>query len=440
MQMLKIDNNKVNIENEIEVLKSRTTMAKVIKALHINITYSITGRFKTTELYNNKPFELVIADTTDEWFGGKINVIDENSYSIIDESGKAHQGKWGDTITVFPRKIVLVKTASFSPAKLQYAVGICPVIVAARGYMYMIDISPPGKSASYITLSMQDNIPDRSIDIINKLMDIYMTSNVTNRNKISDSTIKFIRERIDNLFVELTGVEDSIVSFKQHNKIANMSEQSSQLVHANSNIIEKKDQEEVELKVMTAISDYLANAKDDKSLILPASLMDNAGLSALMEKFNSLEIDIENSMIANTADNPITKTLIVQKNEIKQQIVSTLASSKSETELKVQKINDELQHVNGLIQDVPSIERKYLDYARRQAVLQDLYTFLLKKREETAIQKSATVADANVIDPAINVGAIAKPLAYINDVFADRRSYSFRRHPAPPRVEHQGNQ
>src|ERR1700761_8856228 len=52
-QMLKIDNNKINIDNEIEILKSRTTMAKVVRQLHLNIAYSVEGRFKTTQVYSN---------------------------------------------------------------------------------------------------------------------------------------------------------------------------------------------------------------------------------------------------------------------------------------------------------------------------------------------------------------------------------------------------
>jgi len=404
-QMLKIDNNKINIDNEIEVLKSRTTMAKVVKQLHLNVNYSVSGRFKVTQVYNNKPFEFVVADTTDDYYDCKVSIVSNDNYQIIDGNSKIITGRWGDTVSVSLGKVVLNKTALFSPSPTQYTINVVPIIDAANGYMYSVDISSPAKSASYITLSMQDNLPERSVDIINALMHIYMRDNVDNRNRVSNSTIAFIDERIDDVFRELSGVESNIEKFKQNNNIADMTTQSQELVKANSETLEKLANKEVELDVITAISNYLQKA-DDKSIILPASLLDNSGLSALMDKFNDLQTQIENNLISNTSDNPITKTLIFQKNEVKQSIIASLASSKSEVELTVNKIKSELGIIDRHINEVPQVERKYLEYARLQAIKQDIYVFLLKKREETAIQKAATVADASVIDPAITVGIV----------------------------------
>ncbi len=404
-QMLKLENNKINIDNEIEILKSRTTMAKVVRMLHLNINYSVAGRFKVTQVYNNKPFELVIADTTDDYYDCKVSIISNDNYQIIETGGKTINGRWGDTVQTSSGKIVLKKTSIFSPAHIQYTINVIPVIDAANSYMYAVDISSPTKSASYITLSMVDNLPERSVDIINSLMHIYMQDNVDNRNRISNSTIAFIDERIDDVFRELSSVEGNIEKFKQSNNIADISAQSQQLVKANSETLEKLANKEVELDVITSISNYLQKA-DDKSIILPASLLDNTGLSALMDKFNDLHTQIENNLISNTPDNPITKTLIHQKNEVKQSIIASLASSKSEVELTVNKIKTELGIIDKHINEVPLVERRYLEYARLQAIKQDIYVFLLKKREETAIQKAATVADANVIDPAITTGIV----------------------------------
>ena len=57
--------------------------------------------------------------------------------------------------------------------------------------------------------------------------------------------------------------------------------------------------------------------------------------------------------------------------------------------------------IAGDIRQVPTVERVYIDDARMQQIKQDMYVFLLKKREESAIQRAATVPDAFIIDPAI---------------------------------------
>jgi len=406
MQMLKIDNNKINIDNEIEILKSRSTMIKVVRQLQLNINYSLAGRFKVTQVYgNNKPFEFINVDSADNYYNCKVNIINNSNYQITEENGHVIPGHFGDTVSGSLGRIVLKKTDSFAILPIQYSINIGPVIDAANSYMPAVDINPPVKSASYITLSMQDNIPERSVDIINTLMQIYMTDNVYNRNRISNSTMAFIDERINNVFTELSSVEGNIEKFKKSNNIADMTTQSQELVKANSETLEKLANAEVQLDVITSISDYLQNTKD-KSIVLPASLLDNSGLSDLMDQYNTLNTQIETTLIANTPDNPVTKTLISQQKEVKQNILASLASSKSEVEITVNKIKSELGIIDKHIGEVPLVERRYLDYARLQTIKQDMYVFLLHKREETAIEKAATVPDATVIDPAVTTGII----------------------------------
>ncbi len=406
-QMLKLD-NKINIDNEIEILRSRATIAKVVKELHLNVDYSVAGRFKTTHLYNNRPFTFIIADSIDDYYDCKINILGQNDYQVVETNGKTIPGKWGDTITVGLGRVVLVKTAFFTPDRLQYSIDINPVSDVATSYMYQIDISPPSKSASYITISMQDAIPEKSVDFINTLMKIYMDANIDNRNRISNSTLEFINKRIEIVSHELSGVENGIVSFKQRNNIADMSVQSQELVKRSAETVEKLVEEEAELEEIADVSNYFEKTddKEDKQIILPASLLDNEGLSDMLNKFNALHSEIETNLISHTRNNPITKTLIAQKNEIKQNIVSSLVSSKQATQLKVDKIKAELAAINKQIAEVPGVERVYLDSARMKTIKQDMYIFLLQKREETAIQKAATVADASVIDPAITNGQV----------------------------------
>jgi tyrosine-protein kinase Etk/Wzc len=253
---------------------------------------------------------------------------------------------------------------------------------------------------------MQDIIPERSIDIINKLMEIYSTTNVQSRNRISDSTMNFITKRVNIVDTELTSIEQDIETFKRSNGIADMSTQSEQLITNNTALLQSLATEEVELDVMNSINSYI-NKSDDRSIILPPSLLENDVLSSMMDKFNSLQLEIETSLIANQPGNPVTKNLIDQKKEVKQNIIASLASSKQALQLKVDKMKKELGIVSGDIEKVPKIERLYLEYSRKQAIKQELFIFLLKKREETAIEKAATVADANVIDPAITGGIVA---------------------------------
>jgi len=409
MQQLKINNNRINVDNEIEILKSRTMMIEVARKLHLNVFYSIAGRFKNTRLYNNKPFEFRTADSMESYYSCKVHILNENEYEIIEGSNKKIRGAFADTVNCGIGRVVLYKSKNFAPTKIEYTVGVIPLTEAGKQFMHAVELSSPSKATSCINLAMSDDIPERAVDVLNTLMSVYKQANINARSTIAERTMAFIDLRLDIVSSELSNVEKGIEEFKQQYAIADMSAQSTALVTTSSTTLEELSQLEVELEVTASISEYLKKAKDDESIVLPASLLDNAGLAGMMDKFNSIQTEIENNEISRTPGNPITKTLINQKNELKANIIAALKSSKDEMTIKVNRIKQQLGIINGKISEVPSVERLYLESSRKQSIKQDLYIFLLKKREETAIERSSTVADAYIIDPAISNGGPVLP-------------------------------
>jgi tyrosine-protein kinase Etk/Wzc len=59
---------KNNVDNEIEIIKSRTIIEKAIKKLGFSITYLADANIKHVELYNDKPVEFVFFNTSDKFY------------------------------------------------------------------------------------------------------------------------------------------------------------------------------------------------------------------------------------------------------------------------------------------------------------------------------------------------------------------------------------
>jgi capsular exopolysaccharide synthesis family protein len=239
-----------------------------------------------------------------------------------------------------------------------------------------------------------------------------MQNNVESKNRISQSTFNFINTRIDSVINELSKVEMDIRNFKQDYKITDMKSESENLYKASGDILDKKRNAEVQVELINAIISYMTSSKDP-TITLPANLLENGGIKTMIDRFNSLHTEIETSLISNTENNPATKNLIRQQNEIKQNILSMLASTRDNLKLEAAKYQEKLDEINGRIHQVPEVEMKYLDYSRRETLKNDMYVFLLKKREETAIEMSATQPNAAIIDPASFAGQIAPDHARI---------------------------
>ncbi len=370
LSALKTNSNNINIDNEIEILKSRTTMINIVNKLTLNIYYTIEGRFKQTELYSNKPFEFVKVDTFDGYYSCKVNILNDKQYQLTDAAGKVIKANWGDTIKL-PEigKVYLKKTSVFSVASNDYTVSMTPALDVALGMLGSVNYGIPNKSASCILITMVNTIPERAVDVINKLMEVYKEKNVEDRTRVATNTIDFIDERISILGLELSDVEQSIVKFKQDNSIADMPAQATLVVNAKAGTASKLEEAQIQLELIGSISDYLQKV-DDRTMTLPASLLDNPGLSELMNRYNTLATKIDNALVTMTPINPIPITLMKQKDEVKRSLAAALASSKKEMELKVQKIKSALGMNIRDIREVPSVEREYLEFSRKQQIKQ----------------------------------------------------------------------
>ena len=338
VKAMKTNNPKINLDDEIEVIRSRSTMLKVAENLKANIIYMAEGRFKKTELYTNKPFEMVKLDTFDGYFNCKANILSEDELKISFSETDVHKVKFGDTVK-FPEigRVVFQKTDMFTVIGTDIFVGHVPIIDAALGLQGSISYASPKASSNCVLISMVNTVQERAVDVINELMYVYRKKNVEDRTRISESTMEFIDERMKILGAELSEVERDIERFKQSNNIADMTSQAGQLVNARASTSEKLEDAELQLDLTGSISDYLQKI-EDRSVNLPASLLENRGLSDLITRFKDLNTRIEYESMIMTPGNPVTKALLKQREEVQKSIVAALASSKKEQELKVLKI------------------------------------------------------------------------------------------------------
>src|SRR5690606_7913469 len=99
------DGGKTNVDDQIEILKSRRLMIEVAKELNLNVQYFSEGRIKTTEIYkDNSPIKLaqftaldLENDTIRAEFA--VKVLSATEYQIKDENRNfSAKAKFGQKI------------------------------------------------------------------------------------------------------------------------------------------------------------------------------------------------------------------------------------------------------------------------------------------------------------------------------------------------------
>lgn len=405
LQELGLQTTAANIENEVEIFKSRTLMKKVVDELQLNIHYYAPGRIKTSEYYyTDLPFRFVpLFDNGNVPLRYKyqIKINDDKGFTITDKKN-SWSGTWGDTVNL-PIGPVVIKDRR-KLANPAYELDECSIEIKATEYqaiktLRQLDVDPVNK-ASILQLSVSDVLPQRGEDVLNELIKAYLQANIDDRNKTLDATVEFIDERLKGVTYELSGIEKNIEQFKSSRKLTDLSEQSKMLLNYTSEYARQLTDKEVKLSVVESLEQYL-NDDRNKDRIVPSSLLveDDAAMNA-MKSYNDLQLKKAALLMTSTEDNPFVVNLDRQLENIREDMVRSLAAMKQAVKVSIKELESRAGFVDAQIRRVPEEERIYLEYSRQQNIKQELYLFLLKKREESAISKSSTVANARIVDPA----------------------------------------
>ncbi|MBZ0097543.1 MAG: hypothetical protein K8F30_00585, partial [Taibaiella sp.] len=314
LQELGLQTTAANVENEVEIFKSRTLMKKVVEQQELNIHYYAPGRIKTSEYYyQDLPFRFVpLFDNSNVPLRYKYQVsVNGDSGFTISDKKKTWQGAWGDTIEL-PIGPVVIKDRRHL-ANPAYELSECTIEIKATEYqaiktLRLLDVDPVNK-ASILELSVSDVLPQRGEDILNELIEAYLQANIDDRNKTLDATVEFIDERLKGVTYELSGIERNIEQFKSTRKLTDLTEQAKMLLDYTSEYARQLTEKEVKLRVVESLEQYL-NDESNKDRIVPSSLLveDDAAMNA-MKSYNDLQLKKSALLLTSTEDNPFVKNL-----------------------------------------------------------------------------------------------------------------------------------
>jgi len=222
--------------------------------------------------------------------------------------------------------------------------------------------------------------------------------NEDDKNRIADSTINFIDERLAVVSAELSGVEKDIEQFKIKNQLSTDLPEQARLTLNNASDIQKKlTEQDVQINVVEALEDHL---KGNSPRVVPnAAVIQDPTYISTVQEYNTLVLERDRQLQTTKPDNPVIQNLNNQIDGVKKNLLVSLDNIKKEMQISRNQLADKNARLLGEIKTGPVKERAFLDISRQQDVKQQLYLYLLQKREETAISKSGTLANSRLIEP-----------------------------------------
>jgi len=389
------------VDNEMEVLRSRELIYKVLKSLSLETSYFRKEGWKDKELYANAlPFKVTVIALSRLAYTKSLVLqpINQNSFMLSDKD-EHWVYDYGEEIRK-PGYAFKVQKGP-APRKQNSAVRIKfnNMYTMTEAYSQTrLSVLPIIKDANTVVVSLEDPIPQRGIDILTTLIKTYNDENVTKKNIIAVNTINFIDKRLAYLSRDLSNVEQDVESYKQDNMVTDVNADAQINMVKSGEYRQMLSTAEVQLRVIESLERYLGQNNNQFKMVPSSLSINNITLNELTSKFNALQQERNRMLRTSNPNNPLVLNLTDQLITLKSNIEENLHNIKQGILIERNNLSAMASQFSSKIHSAPAVERGLLERSREQAVKMSLYRYLLQKREETTLSLSGTVPTSQIID------------------------------------------
>lgn len=414
---LGIGGNK-SIENEIEIFKSYDLMEEVVRRQQLYVQVWIDGRLRNVPLFANDipfTFEILNADSLQTVARWTIS-LNKGLVSLNDNAEKSNKLQVGTIYFIdnvrfrlMPNEGYKENTNGLQGVNQVFHVTIMPITAATGGYNGRLSVAAVSKQASVVNLSISDPHRERARVILASLIDIYNKQGLDDKNKVTANTIDFLNERLKAVALDLQGVEGQVQQFKSSNRITDVSAEAAQYMTIARDIDMQKAESQTRLNIVSSLERELLLNQNTPGLVPSTLGIEDVSLTSLVEKHNALVLEREriqkNPEIG--PQNPLLTDLKQQVQETRTSLLANVRNLKSAYEITLADISRKDEQLKRRIQNVPQLEQKLVEIQRNRNVEEQLYAFLLQKREEAAVTLASNIPDSRTIVKARGLGQVS---------------------------------
>jgi capsular exopolysaccharide synthesis family protein len=387
------------IENEVEVIQSRTLLNEVIKNLHLYAPVYEEGSVRSASAYTSSPISVEVQNADKIQKKDRVDFsYDAKTKKISINDAQYALGQWVvtpyGTLRFMPNKEFIEST----DRQLYFL--LMPVKDAASAIQASLTVNTSNKQSSILNLNLKDEVPERGEDILNELLITYNKAIIQDKNILATNTLAFVEERLKGVEQDLEAIEHKTQQYKTRRGAINIGEQGRLFLQNVSMNDQKLGDINMQLAVLGQVENYVQSKNNDAGIVPSTLGVSDQILTQLVTKLYTAEQ--EYAGLKNTTGENLP-TMVALSNQIEQMrssIQENIRSQKQSLVASRSNLSATNGSYNAMLQSIPEKERELIDINREQSIKNGIYTFLLQKREETALSYASTASDSRVVDPA----------------------------------------
>jgi len=406
------------LANQAVFLKSRTVAQKTMERLDFSVDYFQPGLFSNSELYKSSPIVAQVDWNHPQLVGGKIMVTwsdtdkfrisfpdqlykkfiqDASSEELILEEELAQNFKFGEFIDLPYLKVKVSLVANVEQGEILIGINSNGSLVSKyAGDIFQV--FPFDNMASILSLSITTNHPQKGVDYLDALMEVYLEMELEEKNRMASNTVDFIDRQISGVSDSLSFFETNLQSFRSGNKTYNIDNESNTVYQELTRLESELSQEKFNKEYFENLKNYLARENYDQ-IIAPSALgiADN-NLNSLINSLIALQQERANLLFTQTEASPRVRELNRKIQDTSSSLSEVLRSLANNTQFRINELESRMGKMENQFRRLPSTEQNLIKLERGRELNETIFTFLQQRRAEAAISMASNSTSNKIVE------------------------------------------
>ncbi|MDR0795082.1 MAG: tyrosine protein kinase [Tannerella sp.] len=397
----------ISIDDEISTLYSSTLMSDMVTQLGLYVEYKKPYIFWFS-MYGEEPVQVTCDPGTlanlEESIKFKISVTANGDIQIItktkNESHKFLFDSFPAVVDVKQGRFTITGNPASKETSFKINAEVSPPSWVAEMLSDEINIEDYSNTSNMIEFTFRDHQRQRAKDILNTLITLYNKDAYSYKKRIGDSSLDFLRGRIESVTTGLSDIEQKIEIYKTANQLTDVMFDIQYYAEYMRDLKIKIIEQEVQTTLIDELDAFIKKP-ENKYALIPAVFTSASDMEmGPVSLYNVTLLDRERMLKSATPENPSVINLNMQVDKLRESVFQMIESSNAAA-MKIRKnLEEQEKQLISRRSSVPAQERVYVDYKRQQEIFQGVYLILLQKQEEIALSIGQDIEKAKLIDAA----------------------------------------